>query len=180
MSSLWIKITVLTVLSFWVLVSCEEKEESTPQKNVRWTKDQSSEFGKSIAKEEELAIKLYLKNRPHWEMKETGTGLRYWIYDQSGDTLNPLPGNTVEVEFEVRLLDDSLCYATDEGEVSAFLVDKSHVESGVQEAVKYLSRGDRAKLIIPQHLAHGLLGDMKKIPPLQTLIVDIHLIEIKK
>jgi FKBP-type peptidyl-prolyl cis-trans isomerase len=36
--------------------------------------------------------------------------------------------------------------------------------------------GDKAKLIIPSHLGHGITGNMDKIPPLSTLIVDIELI----
>jgi len=42
-----------------------------------------------------------------------------------------------------------------------------------------LSLGDHAKLIIPSHLAHGLIGDLDKIPPLTTLVMDIHLIGVR-
>jgi FKBP-type peptidyl-prolyl cis-trans isomerase len=42
-----------------------------------------------------------------------------------------------------------------------------------------MKMGDRAKLIIPSHLAHGLVGDLNKIPPLTTIVVDIHLIDLK-
>ena len=81
--------------------------------------------------------------------------------------------------FEVSLLDDSICYATKENELASFMVDKSDIETGVQEGIKYLSVGDKAKFIIPSHLGHGLVGDLKKIPPLQVLIVDIEVVEIK-
>ncbi len=39
--------------------------------------------------------------------------------------------------------------------------------------------GDRAKLIVPSHIGHGLVGDMDKIPPLNTLVIDIYLIGIQ-
>ena len=165
--------------SLFIMISCKEEQKKEDTQPVKWTKEKSSDFGKSLAEEDKIAIKIYLKTRPNWEMKQTGTGLRYWIYESSDDTLKPVPGNTVDVSFEVRLLNDSLCYKTEEHEVSTFLVDKSNVETGVQEAVKLMSRGDKAKLIIPHHLGHGLVGDMDKIPPLQVLVVDLHLIEIR-
>lgn len=147
-------------------------------KPVTWTKDQSVEFGKSLALEEDIDIRLYLKRREHWNVKETGSGLRYWVYEGfEGATAQE--GDWVEVEFEVRLLDDSLCYSTDPGEVAVFKVDKSDVESGVQEGIKFLGKGGKAKLIIPSHLGHGLVGDLNRIPPLQVLVVDLHVVEIK-
>jgi FKBP-type peptidyl-prolyl cis-trans isomerase len=40
--------------------------------------------------------------------------------------------------------------------------------------------GEKARLVMPSHLAHGLLGDMdNKIPPLSPLIIDIELIAIE-
>jgi FKBP-type peptidyl-prolyl cis-trans isomerase len=31
-------------------------------------------------------------------------------------------------------------------------------------------------LIVPTHLAHGLVGDFDKIPPLTTLVVNVELV----
>jgi FKBP-type peptidyl-prolyl cis-trans isomerase len=39
--------------------------------------------------------------------------------------------------------------------------------------------GDRAKFIVPSHLAFGLLGDQKMIPPQATLVYDVELINLK-
>jgi FKBP-type peptidyl-prolyl cis-trans isomerase len=60
--------------------------------------------------------------------------------------------------------------------VDVFEIDRADIESGIHEGIKFMSVGDRAKLIIPSHLAHGLVGDLDKVPPLSTLVVDIHLI----
>jgi len=54
------------------------------------------------------------------------------------------------------------------------------VETGVQEGLKKMREGDKVKMIIPSHLAHGLTGDMNKIKPLTPIVVDLHLIEILK
>ena len=42
---------------------------------------------------------------------------------------------------------------------------------------KLMAEGDRFMVIIPSHLAHGLVGDQDKIPPLSTLLVDVTLAE---
>ena len=49
----------------------------------------------------------------------------------------------------------------------------------LEEGILLLKEGDRAKFIIPSHLAFGLLGDMKKIPAKAVLVYDIELIKIK-
>jgi len=37
--------------------------------------------------------------------------------------------------------------------------------------------GDKAKLIIPSHLAFGLAGDMDQIPPLSPIVYDIEVLD---
>ncbi|MFT5581995.1 MAG: FKBP-type peptidyl-prolyl cis-trans isomerase FkpA, partial [Psychromonas sp.] len=77
------------------------------------------------------------------------------------------------------LLDGTDCYKTEENEIDEFKIDRSEVESGVQEAIKLMRIGDKMKLIIPSHLAHGLTGDMNKVPPLSPIVVDLHLVHLK-
>jgi len=157
--------------------SCKEQEEIV-DKPMDWSTEESTILARDIVFEEQIDIQLYLKRRSDWEMKATGTGLQYWIYEDV-EGLPAQEGDIVDVAFEVKLLDDSVCYKTQDFEVSSFKVDKSDVETGVQEGIKYLSKGDKAKFIIPSHLGHGLVGDLNKIPPLQVLIIDVEVIDIK-
>lgn len=169
------KISFYTIVL--ILLSACSEEEVKEKKEVNWTREQSTHINKQFTKEEEIDIKLFLKRRTEWDMTETGSGLRYWIYDdQPGETAKE--DDYVDVLFEVRMLNDSLIYKTDKNEVSSFKVDKSNVETGVQEGIKFLSEGDKAKFIIPSHLGHGLLGDFRKIPPLQVLVIDIELLKV--
>lgn len=167
----------LIFLAVSLICSSSCKDDKPKNVEPKWTQKQSTELNKRFAKEEEIKIKLFLKQRPHWKMKDTGSGLRYWLYtDKEGTTAKE--GDRVDVEFEVKKLNDELIYETKEGEYSSFKVDKSDVETGVMEGIKYMSEGDEAKLIIPSHIGHGLLGDMNKIPPLQVLVVDLKLVKI--
>lgn len=159
-----------------LLFACDEKTVEQPRE-PQWSVEHSTQMNEQLAREEEISIRLYLSRRENWEIKETGSGLRYWIYeDKEGPTAQT--GDKVDVKFQVKMLDDSLIYETVGNEVSTFRVDKSDVETGVMEGLKYLSEGDKAKLIIPSHIGHGLLGDYSKIPPVQVLVIDLELVKI--
>jgi FKBP-type peptidyl-prolyl cis-trans isomerase FkpA len=80
---------------------------------------------------------------------------------------------------KISLLDDTEVYKTAEDEVNEFVIDRTDIESGIHEGIKKMKVGEKAKLIIPSHLAHGLIGDLDKVPPLSVLIVDIHLVKLK-
>lgn len=167
---------ILFSFLFILLVSCEEEKKEKlfiPD----WTKEQSSTMNERLSREEDIKIRLFLEQRENWEIKETGTGLRIWVYEKhDGPTAQEY--DRVDVRFEVRMLNDSLLYKSEEGEVSTFKVDKSDIETGVMEGIKFLSEGDKAKLIIPSHIGHGLLGDFRKIPPLEVLLIDLELVKI--
>ena len=111
-------------------------------------------------------------------MTKTETGLRYMIYKTNSNVNKALPGHKVKVALIIKLLDGSTCYTSIE-EPEVFTVDKSDIESGLNEAVKLMSVGEKAKLILPSHLALGLVGDQDKIPPLAILYIDVELLEIK-
>ncbi len=168
-------VIVFLLLTF-IFFSCTDEEKEKP---VNWTKEQSVELNKMWSEEEEYYIDKYLERRPNWDMIETGTGLRYMKYEE-GDGDSARTGMYATVNFTISLLDGTVCYSSDSTGAETFLIDRSQVESGLQEGIKYLRVGDKAKFIIPSHLAHGLVGDMDKIPPLETVVFDIHLIGIKE
>jgi FKBP-type peptidyl-prolyl cis-trans isomerase len=167
----------LYLFLFLTVVACTEEKEDVP-KEVDWSKTDSSNLSKGIAENEEIKIKVFLEMHKNWKMEMTGTGLRYYVYEK-GAGASPKRGEDVEIEYEVTLLDGSDCYKTEADEYEVLRVDQSEIETGVQEALKLMKVGDRAKLIIPSHIGHGLLGDLEKIPPLTTLVVDIYLRGIK-
>ncbi len=161
-----------------MLLACSE-EPTDNLDEFEWTQENSTNLSQGIAAQEEIDIKLFLEMHKDWKMTRTGSGLQYYIYERGSDTsIHALPRDIVEIEYAVSLLNGDECYRTEADEYEELVVDNSEIESGIQEGVKLLSPGDRAKFIIPSHLAQGIAGDLDKIPPLSVLVIDIHLMGI--
>jgi FKBP-type peptidyl-prolyl cis-trans isomerase FkpA len=159
-----------------LLFSCQEEKEKPV--DVKWNQEMSTQMHKELAEQEKIDIILYLERNKSWKMTTTGSGLQYYKY-QEGQGMEARANLYAQVEFTISLLDGTDCYKTEENEIDEFKIDRSEVESGVQEAIKLMRIGDKMKLIIPSHLAHGLTGDMNKVPPLSPIVVDLHLVHLK-
>jgi FKBP-type peptidyl-prolyl cis-trans isomerase len=166
------------LIGLFFLMSCSSPEKEI-EPEINWTKEKSTDLGKNLAIQEEIDIKLFLEMHKSWKMTKTGSGLQYYIFEKGEGELVKR-GDVAEIEFSIELLDGTKCYQTNVDEYEELVVDQSEIESGIQEAIKLMHVGDHAKLIIPSHIGHGLIGDMDKIPPLTTLVVDLKLLGIKK
>lgn len=106
---------------------------------------------------------------------KTSSGIRYWVYKPSakGDSIRA--GMTVSMNYQLKLLDGTEISSSATEGVRNFEVEKDNIESGIHRGVQYLKRGDKAILLIPSVLAHGLLGDLDKIPPQMPLVYDVEI-----
>lgn len=105
----------------------------------------------------------------------TGSGVRYWVYKPSakGDSIRE--GMTITMNYRLTLLDGTEVSSSATEGPRTFEVGKENIESGIHKGVQYLKRGDKAILLIPSVLAHGLLGDFNKIPPQMPLVYDVEI-----
>ena len=165
-------------LSLLLLMSCSENQEIEAVQDPNWSQDESISMNTTFAAEENQEIENFLNHRPDWKMTKTGTGLRYFVYFKSDNLDTAQVGDQVLVDFSIELLDGTICYTSEENGAEAFIVEKADIESGIHEGIQQMCTGDKSKFILPSHMAHGLIGDENKIPPLTPVIYDIHLIEI--
>jgi len=171
------KILALIALVLLTATTCSDNRKRQEPMTQQEIDDRLIEINRQMTIDETARIDAFVKDKD-WPVTQSGTGLRYWLYTDSTGT-NATKGNTALVAFEVTLLDGTVCYKTEEGEPRPFKVEQSDVESGLHEAIQYMSVGDRAKVILPSHLAHGLAGDMDKIPLKSTIVYDIELISLR-
>ena len=163
---------MLLLVSF----SCDEKNPKPSQPVTKGEMKSSMEkANRYLLNEEAEDIENYVK-RHGLNMTTTGTGLRYQILKQ-GSEQKIEKGEVVTLEYELHSIAGDLIYSSENNVVKSFIVGEGTVESGLDEAMTYLHRGDVAKLIIPFHLAYGLHGDDDKIPEYATLVYTIKIID---
>jgi FKBP-type peptidyl-prolyl cis-trans isomerase FkpA len=162
-----------------LLYSCRRPERAVKKKS-NWGNAHSVDFNQELSVRENFKINTFLAHYSYLQMQQTPSGLRYMIY-KSGPQEHPLAkdGQEALVALNVSLLDGTICYQTKADEIERIKIAHSEKESGIHEALQLLRVGDRAKLILPSHLGHGLLGDRMKIPPQSILYIDIQLIELQ-
>lgn len=154
--------------------STDNKQNTISQKQI---KEPLIKANKTASEIENEQIEAYIKRRG-WEVEETGTGLRYLITFKGGGKL-PEVGDVAQIKYKISLINGKECYQSQEDTPEEFVVEKDNIESGLQEGIQYIPVGSKATFIIPSHLAHGLLGDLNKIPPRSTIIYEVHLVGIK-
>lgn len=116
-------------------------------------------------------------HRYGWEMIETGTGLRYTIYEHGTGRLAEA-GKIARIDYKVYLLNGDLIYASEQDGEKHFRIGQGGVESGLEEGILLLREGDKARFIIPSHLAHGVTGDGARIPQRASIIYELELIDL--
>jgi len=111
---------------------------------------------------------------------KTSSGIRYFVYKPSlkGDSISE--GDIIKIHFKVSLLDGTECYSSLNTGPREFKVAMEDIEDGVHKAVQFFKNGDKALVLIPSHLAHGLMGDQKKIPPQSPILYDLEIISVSK
>ena len=165
----------LLILLF-VLCSCQ----SAPVEQVKPADNSNAEtfvrVNKLMLKKDKELIKTYIK-RHNFSMTETESGLWVEVY-KPGKGANATNNKTVKIKYTVELLDGTKCYSSDSLGIKEFVVGAGRVESGLDEGVLNLKVGSKARLILPPHLAFGLSGDSKKIPPRSIIVYDIELLSV--
>ena len=95
-----------------------------------------------------------------------------------GDSIHE--GDIVTMNYTVSLMDGTECYSSKESGPKEFMVGQDDLESGIHKGVQLIKTGDHCLFMIPSHMAHGLLGDYKKIPPQSPIVYDVEIRSVKK
>ncbi len=176
MQNNYFKILTILFLSSVIQYSCKETKTTEKQVNSAEYQESLMKVNKKMVKSEDEQIEDYIA-RYGWKMNKTGTGLRYMVY-KNGSGQKAEIGKIARINFSVSLLNGDICYTSDSKGPKEFLIGQGGVESGLEEGILFLKKGDRVKIILPSHLAFGLVGDTDKIPAKAALVYDIELLEL--
>ncbi len=110
--------------------------------------------------------------------ENTESGLRYKII-QKGDGDQARKGATVSVHYEGSLTGGTVFDSSyKRKEPIDFQLGVGQVIPGWDEGIGLLQVGDKARFVIPSHLAYGSAGAGGVIPPNATLIFDVELLKV--
>ncbi|PID68325.1 MAG: peptidylprolyl isomerase [Flavobacteriia bacterium] len=110
-------------------------------------------------------------------MTKTDSGLYYKI-TKEGDGKQAKKGDNVSVHYTGMLLDGAIFDSSyQRNEPITFPVGIGQVIAGWDEGILLLKVGDKARFVIPSHLAYGSRGAGGVIPPDATLIFDVELVK---
>ena len=176
-----IKVSGFFTLLFLCLIlnSCNNNEAKqinvspkTDQENNELIKNQFIKANQQLMQKENDEMDYYAKSH-QLNFTRTGSGIRYFVYKPSikGDSIKD--NMQITLNFTLKLMDGTLCYSSKTEGSRTFFVGHEDIESGIHKGLKYLKRGDKAILLIPSPLAHGLLGDFNKIPPQMPIVYDV-------
>lgn len=135
------------------------------------------EKGKRIAEERAKAEAELDKIASGFE--KTGSGLRYKVL-KSSDGKKAEKGHMVSVHYEGSLTDGQIFDSSfRRNQPIDFQLGIGQVIPGWDEGIGLLKVGEKARFIIPSHLAYGSAGAGGVIPPNATLIFDVELMEVR-
>lgn len=161
-----------------LLLGCQEQgTQPKPSNDTADLKESLEKANRYLVNDEETDIQNYIE-RHGYEMVATGTGLRYLVVKEGAGELIQ-PGQKVSLAYELYDITGDLVYSSEKDGLITFVVGKGGAVSGLDEAVRYLRKGDVARLIVPSHLGYGLLGDQNAITDRATLIYLVKVEDVK-
>lgn len=170
---------IIFLLSFFLcFAACnspEVKQQPVYKIQKQAIKDQFVKANQQIVQKETDEMDAFARSHK-MTFTNTDFGLRYYVYEASakGDSIRDK--DKVTIEYTVSLLDGTECYSSKTTGPKTFIVGHEDIESGIHKGIQFLKKGDKALIMIPSHLAHGLLGDMDKIPPQRAIIYDVKIL----
>ena len=168
---------LLILLSMFMIFSqCTRSDSGKPLQNPSNYKEQLINANQEAARTENDQIDDYIL-RHNWKMETTSTGIRI-MFEKHGIGPKTQYGKTVKLSYTVTLLTGDTVYSALKDGPLVFEVGKGQVITGLEEAILLLRVGDRAKIIIPSHLAYGLIGDQRKILHTASLVYDMEFISM--
>ena len=182
MSTHYLILFVFSISSLCFFNGCQtsvsDQENKSFEVHQTKIKEQFIKANQQVIIKENDEMDFYQKSHQLSFIK-TNSGIRYYVYKPSakGDSIKD--GDIIKINYTISLLDGTECYSSKTDGTKEMKVGMENVESGLHKAVLFFKSGDKALILLPSHLAHGLLGDSKKIPPQSPILYDLEIVDVK-
>jgi FKBP-type peptidyl-prolyl cis-trans isomerase FkpA len=169
-------INLFLVLSFIFVFSCRNASDEQKPENPLGESESLMKVNRYFVEKDAEIIESFVKRR-NWQMDITESGLWYMVYEK-GHGPKAAVGKVARIEYRIFLLDGTICYNSERSGPKQFTIGRGGVESGLEEGILMLRTGDKARFILPPHLAYGLVGDENKIPPRSVIVYELEVVDI--
>jgi FKBP-type peptidyl-prolyl cis-trans isomerase len=160
-----------------ILSACKTPVQEMDQEEISSAPEQFVKANQYMYQRHQDHISAFVQ-RAGWNAEVTPSGL-WVVIEEEGSGPRIVDDKRVTYAFESTLLDGTPCYEATVLDPKVITVGSSGVESGVEQGIRMLSKGAKAILLIPPHLAHGNFGDRKCIPGNTVLIYRIIVLDVK-
>lgn len=164
---------LLFSITFITLASCSKQTPVYPQKDQFLSQDEmniSKNRSKELNNLERTQIEDWIKSQ---NVKYYPMGMNYWVnIENLENNHRKNNGERVSYQYYIYDFDRIKLYDTPVENINAEL-GHFHEMDAVEDAVRYLKKGQEAELLIPSVLAYGTYGDNKKISNDMPLIIKL-------
>jgi FKBP-type peptidyl-prolyl cis-trans isomerase len=174
----------IALLGLLILVvsSCKNETVDQNQKALPYSvvkrlhQQELLDWNKGLVEIDYSVIQKYI-DRHKWDMQVAESGLYWQIYSKTN-------GQQAEMElvavfnYKTSLLDGTVLYTSEEFGIREIHLGHSQEESGLNEGLLMMKVGEKARFIMPPHLAFGVPGDGFRVPYYSILVYEIELLEL--
>jgi FKBP-type peptidyl-prolyl cis-trans isomerase len=131
-----------------------------------------------LKKKEDESLKKYLQTN-NITTPPTPSGI-FFIEEQKGKGMKIDSGVMVKVHFTVSLLDGKQIFSTRErSEPIEFEYGKRFDTKGLEEAIGIMTKGSKAKVIVPSGMGFGEQGRGTLVPSFSTLLYEVEIVDVQ-
>ena len=169
---------VYIIVLIIVLSSCDQTETTDQPfyNDNNQIGDTLIKANRFLLERDKEQIQSYVDRRS-WKMQTSESGLWYEIYKKTNNQ-KVESGNIIRFNYKIELLDGTLCYSSDSTGAESIKIGHSGKESGLEEGLLMMRTGEKAHFILPPHIAHGLIGNMDRIPNRSTIVYHVEILDI--
>lgn len=175
------QIFIIVLFGIFIL-ACKSTDDNRTQKNSgqsdREIQESLIEYNRKMLKEERDQIKAWTDSTS-WSFLPTGTGVLFTVFENSSEKLIRNE-DIVTLNYKLSTLNGlSLKSSSENGNLTFRVGRDGQAEIGLHEVLKKLHEGDSAAIVIPSHLAHGVVGDLEQIPPRTSLVYYLRVSKVE-
>ncbi|MEP3837897.1 MAG: gliding motility-associated peptidyl-prolyl isomerase GldI [Algibacter sp.] len=166
---------LITITIVLLVFSCKTPEARRPISVTSGSFiDASVERNKKLNAKEKASIeKIMSLEKKEYIASESGFWYYYNHKVETDSLKTPNFGDVINYNYNIKALNGSVIYSTDELKTQTYTMDKEELFTGLREGLKLMKSGETVTFLFPSQKAYGYYGDENKIHRNTPLICEV-------